>query len=88
MERRKLNKGKLDLAFQTQSLVKDTTSKEKVSLIVKVNKPGYVPEGFDVRTRINDYIFTADSSPATLQLHEHNQNIESISPSIRLKMIK
>ena len=88
MERRKLGKGKLDFGSQTQSLIKDISGNEKISLIVKVKKPGYVPEGFNVRTRISEYLFTADSYPSMLHIHEHNRNIESISPSARSQMIE
>jgi len=47
-------------------------------VIVKVRKPGYVPEGFQVRSRIDDIIFTAEASEAALAAAEDDPEVESV----------
>lgn len=87
MERKKLGRSKITSSTPPQPQVNEKASEGKVSVIVKVKTPGYVPEGFDVRSRINDYIFTADSSLGAVQSHEHNDDIVSISESDHSEMI-
>ena len=60
---------------------------ENVVCIVKVRKPGYVPEGFSVRTWIDDTLFTADCSRLDLKNAATDPNVESISPAERVRQI-
>lgn len=86
MERKKLNEGKVTGTIKSRSARTKSTN-EKLALIVKVKEPGYVPEGFQVRTRINEYLFTAEGAPAAVQSNRHNDAIESISINEPLQMI-
>ena len=58
-----------------------------LSCIVKVRKPNYVPDGFEVRTRIDDTLFTADCTGAELRAAANDPNVESIAPSKRIRHI-
>lgn len=60
---------------------------ENVVCIVKVRKPGYVPDGFTVRTWIDDTLYTADCTGVDLQNASQDPNIESISPAERVRQI-
>jgi hypothetical protein len=48
-------------------------------VIVKVRRPHYVPDGFDVRTRVDDVLFTANASPEALAAAGADPEVESIS---------
>lgn len=48
-------------------------------VIVKVRRPNYVPAGFDVRTRVDDVLFTASASPEALAAAGADPEVESIS---------
>ncbi|WP_448624377.1 hypothetical protein [Geodermatophilus sp. URMC 64] len=47
-------------------------------VIVKVRKPGYVPEGFALRTRVDDLMFTADAGEADLASAAADPDVESV----------
>ena len=53
-------------------------------VIVKVNETGYVPEGFHVRSRIDDLFFTAEASPSAVRAASDDPAVESISKARRL----
>ena len=50
-------------------------------MIVKVSRPGYVPEGFDVRVRVDDLLFTAEASERDLRAAAADPNVESVERS-------
>jgi hypothetical protein len=54
-------------------------------VIVKVTRPGYVPDGFTVRTRIDEILFTADADPVDVAAAGTDPNVESIDHSRRLR---
>jgi hypothetical protein len=54
-------------------------------VIVKVTEPGYVPDGFTVRTRIDDMMFTADADPADVAAASADPNVESVEGARRLR---
>lgn len=87
MERRKLSKQKNDLSAQLEQLEKRKGKLGKVSLIVKVKKEGYVPEGLAVRKKISPWIFTADASIDAVKKLQNNKDIESISFNESLPLI-
>lgn len=60
---------------------------ENVVCIVKVRKPGYVPDGFTVRTWIDDTLYTADCTGIDLENASKDPNVESISPAERVRQI-
>ena len=60
---------------------------QNVVCIVKVRKPGYVPDGFTVRTWIDDTLYTADCTGVDLQKASKDPNVESISPAERVRQI-
>jgi len=60
---------------------------ENVVCIVKVRKPRYVPDGFSVRTWIDDTLYTADCTGIDLQNASKDPNVESISPAERVRQI-
>src|SRR5215218_7123705 len=53
-------------------------------VIVKVNETGYVPDGFHVRSRIDDLFFTAEASPSAVEAASGDPAVESISEARRL----
>jgi len=53
-------------------------------VIVKVRETGYVPDGFDVRTRIDDLLFTAEASPSAVKAASVDPAVETISAARRL----
>ncbi len=55
-------------------------------VIVKVRKRGYVPAGFDVRTRVDDLLFTAEASEADLVTAGADPDVESIERGRRLRL--
>ena len=61
---------------------------EDVTLIVKVHTPNYVPPGFNVRSRIDEQMFTAESSRAALAAAQQDPNVESLAPARKLRGIK
>jgi len=58
-----------------------------ITAIVKVNTPGYVPEGVDVRARIDDTFFTGSLSMSDLERIQSDPQVASISVSRPLQMI-
>jgi hypothetical protein len=58
---------------------------EGTSVIVKVKKADYVPPGFNVRARIDAYMFTADTNGAAVRQAQADLEVESISFAQRLK---
>ena len=61
---------------------------EKLTVIVKVHVPNYVPGGFDVRARVDEYMFTAECSNAELTAAQADPNVESIAPARKLRAIR
>ena len=53
-------------------------------VIVKVNETGYVPDGFHIRSRIDDLFFTAEASPSAVRAASDDPAVESISEARRL----
>ena len=53
-------------------------------VIVKVNETGYVPNGFHVRSRIDELFFTAEASPSAVRAASDDPAVESISEARRL----
>lgn len=51
---------------------------ESSRVIVKVTTPGYVPPGFDVRTRIDDRMFTADASRRAVADAADDPQVEAV----------
>lgn len=54
---------------------------ESLKVIVKVDEPGYVPEGFRVRARIDEVMFTADTTAAAVAAADRDPRVVSISAS-------
>ena len=53
-------------------------SSDPARVIVKVRTPGYVPDGFELRTRIDDIMFTADATEAALGEAREDPEVESV----------
>lgn len=51
---------------------------KRVRLIIKVRMAGYVPPNVVVRTRIDPYLFTAESTVADLRTLADDPQVESI----------
>ena len=51
---------------------------EPTRVIVKVCRPGYVPEGFTVRTRVDDVLFTAEAPAAVVLAARDDPEVEAI----------
>ncbi|MGI8683642.1 MAG: hypothetical protein ACR2MO_00805 [Acidimicrobiales bacterium] len=54
-------------------------------VIVKVRRPDYVPDGFDVRSRVDDVLFTANASAEAVEAAGSDPEVESISVSRPLR---
>lgn len=57
---------------------------EPERFIVKVRQANYVPDGFDVRTRIDELMFTAEADPQAARAASDDPVVESISRARRL----
>jgi hypothetical protein len=53
-------------------------------VIVKVTRPGYVPDGFTVRSRVDDVLFTAEARPDAIRAAMDDPAVESIAHPRRL----
>jgi hypothetical protein len=53
-------------------------------VIVKVRTDGYVPSGFNVRSRIDGTMFTATASADAIEAAEADPEVVSIAPARRL----
>jgi hypothetical protein len=60
---------------------------KRVRLITKVRMAGYVPANVAVRTRIDPYLFTAESTVADLQTLADDPQVESVEIAEVLKPI-
>lgn len=81
MERRKLSKSKMEFSGGKEQ------KSGLVSVIVKVNKPGYVPDELNLRSRIDPYMFTADTQAECIDKIKDNTAVESISVNRSLPRI-
>jgi len=81
-KREKLQRGKME------SSVTPLQGDQLVSVTVKVNKPGYVPKGVKVRSRIDEYFFTANTPAKNLNEMSNDPLIVSFSPARTVRMIK
>ena len=59
-----------------------------VEAIFKVSKADYVPEGVNVRSRIDAIMFTGDLPAAFLEHVEDDKNVVSVSLSKKLRLIE
>jgi hypothetical protein len=63
--------------------LRDELKGKYTPVIVKSRKSGYVPKGFTVRVRINEFFFTADcESPDALARARKDPDIESIAVTV------
>lgn len=60
---------------------------QPVLAIVKVCQPGYVPEGVEVRSRIDDELFTAEIPAGRLQQVRDDPQVASVEMSRNLQQI-
>lgn len=59
--------------------------RRRTRVIVKVRTRGYVPPGFDVRSRVDDTLFTALAHPASIQQANGDPRVVSVAPARRLR---
>lgn len=57
-----------------------------VRVIVKVNTGGYVPAGFRVRSRVDEELFTAETTEADLTVAADDPRVESVARARRLDL--
>lgn len=74
MLKKKLHTGKLTSPVQKQ--IEDSTS---YLATVKVNQENYIPSQVKVRSRINEFLFTAEVPGNVLQKLNENKKVESIA---------
>lgn len=67
-----------------ESFKPESKEGQKVSVIVKTTKANYVPTGVKLRTRIDDFLFTADTSSQHIDKLHDNPGVESVSVNKRL----
>lgn len=58
-----------------------------VTAIIKVNRDGYVPEGVEVRARVDGTMFTAALTAGRLELLEDDPDVASVALSKPLAQI-
>ena len=63
------------------------TGRERVTAIVKVRIPNYVPSGLQVRSRIDEHLFTAEGTQADFDAAAKDPNVETISSARKLRLI-
>lgn len=61
---------------------------ETVDAIIKVNEAGYVPDVIHLRSRIDDFMMTGETSTDDLESLESDPRVESVSVSRRLRVIE
>lgn len=59
-----------------------------IDVIVKTKTANYVPECLEERSRIDEYMFTAHTTAAHLEALDADEDIESVSISKSLRVIK
>jgi hypothetical protein len=58
----------------------------RTRVIVKVRKPGYVPDGFTLRTRVDDLLFTAEAREADVTAAAADPDVESVERGRALRL--
>ena len=61
---------------------------ERLTAILKVNREGYVPENVQLRTRIDDLMFTAEFDAKALKSLDSDELVNSVAISESLKIIE
>jgi len=51
-----------------------------------VRKPGYVPDGFTLRTRVDDLLFTAEAREADVTAATADPDVESVERGRPLRL--
>jgi hypothetical protein len=76
------------LRFDEVSAARPRTSEAngRIRVIVKVRKPGYVPEGFMLRTRVDDLLFTAEARDADVVTASADPDVESVERGAPLRL--
>lgn len=59
-----------------------------LTAIIKVNIGGYVPTDVDLRSRIDDHLFTAEFESGVLERLEEDEGVESVAISEALGIIE
>jgi hypothetical protein len=60
---------------------------DRMTTVVKTRTPNYVPPGFQVRARIDEYMFTAECRQRDLDAAASDDQIESLGPARKLRVI-
>lgn len=68
--------------------VKTARLSGQFAVIVKVNKPNYVPNGFVVRSTIDATMFTANVEASALAAIEEDPFVVAVSVSQRLQVVE
>lgn len=75
------------VARATRGKAKAASAPARVSVIVKVNEPGYVPAGMKVRRRIDEYLFTASGPVATVDKLPTDPKVASVAAAERVRKL-
>lgn len=59
-----------------------------VAVTIKVKEAGYVPDGVEVRSRIDDYFFTANTKAENYQCLNDDPLVESFAAASQQRMIR
>ena len=60
---------------------------QQVTAIFRVRTPGYVPRGVDVRSRIDDEMFTGTARASRLEEVRRDENVVSVAAAEPLDLI-
>ena len=73
--------------LKTEEAREEEPSGEPVKAIVRVKEPGYVPEGVQVRARIDDQMFTAEMPASRVRALREDARVQSVEVSKLLPKI-
>ena len=64
------------------------TGGQPVEAIIKVSKASYVPKKIKIRKRIDEFMFTTETTDTILKEIESDENVVSVQASERLRVMQ
>ena len=66
----------------------EKTEDQPVEAIIKVSKASYVPKKIKIRKRIDEFIFTAETTDTILKEIESDENVVSVQASEKIRVMQ
>jgi hypothetical protein len=79
---------KVEFAGTTSLAGNEIDQDETLTAIIRVNEPDYVPQGVDVRSRIDSTILTGSFLAKSLKKLQSDPKVQSVSLSRKLHKIE